>query len=328
MPETDSHRGVTFEEEQGFRVTMIHNPNHRVLDLDEAEGWLQRVFGCSSISIADVLSRVPSVRPDWPRDYSIYTLIRDVFFCSWDLTRFVIDGKRLFGTVDEPHLADFACSVEGHAEAYRQLKRHGIRATNSLGELGDGDDPPPGPNDPAPYSTLAEETGLRYHFYPAGAFLVDPRSAPGWKLPPVSDQDPLGIERCSHHTILTKQPGRALRLFVDALGGEVVHGGRNDLLGATSIYVHIGGSTIEFALPDSDTTAHEDWGKTEPNDAYHAITWKVVDLVRAERHLAAQGVRIRARSDDTIVTEPATSLGVPWGFSTTLVPGDPRASDW
>jgi hypothetical protein len=326
MPETDRRRGVGLDEPRSFRVTMMHNPNHRVLDLDEAERWLQQVFGCSSISIAEVLSRVPSVRPDWPRDYSIYTLIREVFFCSWDLTRFVVDGKPLFGTVDEPHLADFACSIEGHAEAYRQLKRHGIQVTNSLGELAVGDDPPPGPNDPAPYSTLADQTGIHYHFYPAGAFLVDPRSAPGWELPPVSDEDPLGIERCSHHTILTKQPDRALKLFVAALGGAVVREARNELLGATSTYVHLGGSTLEFAVPDNGTAAHDDWVKTDPDDTYHAITWKVVDLGRAERHLAAQGVRIRARSDETIVTDPATSLGVPWGFSTTLVAGDPRES--
>lgn len=317
---------TTQAEQRRFRVTMLHNPNHYVLDLDEAQRWIERVFGCSSITIAEVLSKVPSVRPDWPMDYSIYTSIRDVFFASWDPSRFVIDGKHRFGTVAEPHLADFTCSIEGHAEGYRALKRHGIRATNSLGELGEGDDPPPGPNDPAPYSTLIEETGLRYHFYPAGAFLVDPRSAPGWELPPVSDQDPLGIERSSHHTILTKQPERPLQLFVDALGGEIVHEGRNELLGATSTYVHIGGSTLEFAVPDSDTPAHEDWAKREPNDTYHAITWKVVNLPRAERHLAAKGVAIRARSDETIVTDPATSLGIPWGFSTTLVPGDPRAA--
>jgi hypothetical protein len=305
---------------------MMHNPNHRVLDLDVAERWLERVFKCSSISIAEVLSRGPTVRADWPLDYSIYTLIREVFFCSWDLTRFVVDGQPLFGTVDEPHLADFACSIEGHAEAYRELKRHGIRVTNSLGELAEGDDPPAGPNDPAPYSTLSEQTGLRYHFYPAGVFLADPRSDPEWRLPPVSDQDPLGIERCSHHTILTGQPERPLRLFVDALGGNVVHAGRNDLLGSTSTYVHIGGSTLEFAVPDSGTLARDDWLKSEPNDAYHAITWKVLDLERVEHHLEAQAVRVRARSAETIVTEPATSLGVPWGFSTALIPGDPRAN--
>ena len=40
----------------------------------------------------------------------------------------------------------------------------------------------------------------------------------------------------------------------------------------------------------------------------------------------SSGVRIAARSADTIVTDPATSLGIPWGFTTRLVPGDPRAT--
>ena len=29
--------------------------------------------------------------------------------------------------------------------------------------------------------------------------------------------------------------------------------------------------------------------------------------------------------DDTLVTDPATSLGIPWGFTSRLTPGDPRS---
>jgi hypothetical protein len=146
-------------------------------------------------------------------------------------------------------------------------------------------------------------------------------------VPPVSDADPLGIERCSHHTVLTKQPERALRLYVDGLGAEIIHEGRNELLGSTSTYAHIGDATLEYAVPDEGTAAHDDWAQNHPRDTYHSITWKVVDLERVQRHLETQGVAILTRSEDTIVTNPETSLGIPWGFSTKLMHGDPRAAD-
>jgi catechol 2,3-dioxygenase-like lactoylglutathione lyase family enzyme len=306
-----------------FRVTMMHHPSHHVPDLEEADDWLERVFGRPSIPVASVLSQL-TVRSDWPRDHAIYTLIGDTFFTTIDPKRFVVGGVQHYPTVAKPHLRDLGWSVDGHADAYRALRREGFRAANSLGEISDGDDPPKGPNDPAPFVTLKEETGLSYQFFPAGRFPGDPRTEPGWVLPAASPDDPLGIERCSHHTILTHRPERARRVYVDALGAEIVHEGRDELRGATSTFLHVGGSTLEYAVPDTGSPAHEEWLAGDPSDTYHAITWKVADLERAEKHLEAQGVGILTRSTDTIVTDPMTSLGIPWGFSSVLVPGDPR----
>jgi hypothetical protein len=145
-------------------------------------------------------------------------------------------------------------------------------------------------------------------------------------VPPVSDDDPLGIERCSHHTVLTNRPERALKLVVDVLGGDIIHRGRDEVRGTTATYVNLAGSILEYAVPDAGSTAFTDWAQDDPNDTYHAVTWKVTDLERAERHLQTHGVQIQTRSDDTFVTEPATSLGIPWGFTSKLTPGDPRAN--
>jgi catechol 2,3-dioxygenase-like lactoylglutathione lyase family enzyme len=327
MPETISPRDVAGEGQRDFRVAMMHHPSLHSPDLDEMAGWFERVFGATSKSIAEVLDRVPHVVSYWPRDYLIYTLIRDVFFGSVNPARFVDEnGVPHHPQVKEPHLVDLSWTVEAAPEAYRKLRRHGYKITNSIGEVQEGDEPT-GPNDPAPFFTQPDETGLRYHFYPGGPFPVDPRSQPGWVLPPVSADDPLALERCSHHTILTKQPERALTLYVDELEAEIVHEGRNELLGAASTYVHTGGTTLEFAVPDSGTDADRLWATNEPKDTYYALTWKTLDLERAERHLESQGVRIRSRSDDLIVTDPETSMGVPWGFSTRLISGDPRSTD-
>jgi hypothetical protein len=324
MASTTGSPDVGGDQQLSFRLALMHHPSHHVADLDEAEQWFERVFHCSSTNICKVLEHL-TVRSDWPLDYSIYTPISDVFFDSIDPKRFVISGDQRYATIEKAHLKDFGFSVDGMTGAYRALKRHGISITNTLGELAEGDEPPKGPNDPAPFSTLRAETGLRYKFYPARPFPYDPRTAPDWVLPAPSDDDPLGIERCSHHTVLTSQPERGVKIFAEILGGEVIHEGRDELRGTTGIYVHAGGSTLEYAIPDPDTMAYEDWAINDPEDTYHALTWKVVDLDRAERHLEAQGIQILMRSADTIVTDPDTSLGIPWGFTTALVPGDPRA---
>lgn len=319
MPVGAGARQIT----RGFRVTMMNHPSLHVPDLSEVEAWFKRVFARDSIPFARILGGQP-VRSDWPLDYCVFTPIGDVLVDSIDPRRYVVDGVQQYPTVAEPHLKDFGYYVAGLVDAYREIRARGFRVMNTLFEVQEGDEPS-GPNWPAPFYTLREEAGLRYHFHSATHMLPgDPRSAPRWALAPVSDEDPLGIERCSHHTVLTTNPERACRLWVDALGGEVVHEGRDEMRATTSTCVHVGGSTLEYAVPDPGSPAHAEWAKTAPNDRYYAMTWRVADLERAERHLRAQGVGTEVRGKHAIVTEPATSLGVPWGFTDRLLEGDPR----
>jgi hypothetical protein len=307
-----------------FQIGITHHPSHFVPDLAEAEQFFKRVFGRDSLSIDEVLERVAYVNPDFPRTYAAYTLIAEVFFDSLDPERLVFGGKKFSDVRHElPHLETLGWYVDGQAEAYRALRSHGYTILNTIGQEQTGA-MPTGPNDPAPFFTVREETGMIYEFYPAMVFPCDPRTEPEWVIPPASQGDPLGIECCSHHTFLTDQPERARTILGDILGGAIFHEGRDEMLGANSIYIQLGDSVLEFATPEPGTPAYEDWVVDAPNDTYHSITWKVGDLARAEEHLQAQAVQIAKRSDDAFVTAPATSLGIPWGFSNVLVPNDPR----
>jgi hypothetical protein len=124
--------------------------------------------------------------------------------------------------------------------------------------------------------------------------------------------------------VLTDDLARALNVVVTALGGRVIHEGRNEVLGLTSTYVHLSDSILEYGVPDDGTAAHADWRTAAPQDTYHSITFRVADLDTAAKHMESHGVALRARTDDTIVAEPETALGVPWTFTTAVVPGDPR----
>jgi hypothetical protein len=304
-----------------FHVTMMYHPSHHVPDLAEAEAWFERVFARPSTPLAAMTRGAPP-RSGYPVDYSTFTFIGDVLFDTIDPKRYVLLDVQRYPTVDQPHLKGFSWYVDGIAEAYRELRRHGIQMVSQLDEIADGDDPPTAAGSSMPlYFTVPASAGLRYEFLPPIPFPLDPRTDPDWSLPPVSADDPLGIERCSHHTVLTDQPQRALELVVDVLGGDIVYEGRNEVLGTSSTYVRLADAVFEYAVPDEGTDAHADWARDAPNDTYHSITWKVADLERVERHLGANAVRIRTRTDDVIVTDPATSLGVPWGFTTADPPG-------
>src|ERR1019366_8112345 len=210
------------DDERDFRVTMMYHPSHHVPDLDEAESWFERVFGRSSTPLAS-MSRGAPPRPGYPNDYSTFTPISDVLFDTIEPTRYVLLGVQRYATVEQPRLKAFGWYLEGIAEAYRELKRRRIRVTSQLDEIADSDGPPTAAGSPMPlYFSLPEDVGLRYEFFPAITFPLDPRVVPGWIVPSVSDLDPLRIERCSHHTVLTGNPGRALRLVVDVLGGDIV----------------------------------------------------------------------------------------------------------
>jgi hypothetical protein len=302
------------------------HPSHNVTDLGATEEFFERVFGQPSTNIEAILKGGPR-REGFSNDYSTFTFIRDVLFDSIDPKRYIAFGVQRYPTPEKPHLNRLSWYLEGSDDFYRAMRGLGFRFTNQRDEIIDDDEPPvrSGPTAGGPLYLLAEDAGLLYSFLPAGPFPLDPRTAEHWALPPVSEDDPLGIEFCSHHTLLTDRPERALRLLVDGLGGTVIHHGRDDLRGTTETYVHLADGIVAVSVPDPGTSAASDLSGLLPNDAYHALTWKVVDLDRAARHLQDQGVRIHRRSDDTIITDAETSLGIPWGFTTALLPGDPRS---
>ncbi|MFT4262573.1 MAG: hypothetical protein QM572_04275 [Nocardioides sp.] len=302
---------------RAYRVRMMFHPTIHVRSLDEAEDFYARVFGRPSTNISAIFP--PSA--DHASDYSTFTSVADVLLDDLEPKRYVTNGEQRYPDVDAGHLRTTGWYVDGAAELYAELARQGIRVTDSRDRVLTEPEPPKGGQ---PFHTHPEDAGIRYHVFESFPFPLDPRTEEGWTLPPVSDADPLGIELCSHHTILTTQPERALRLAVDVLGGEVVHTGHDELRGASGPYVRLADALFHYATPEAGSAAEAD-AATTGVDTYHAITFKVADLERVERHLEAEGVRIQSRSDTTLVTDPATSLGVPWGFTTELIPGDPRS---
>lgn len=301
------------KEATGFRVVRLFHPTLQTPNLSTTEQWLARAFGRDSTSLSTIL---PS-KPEYPTEYSSFTVIRDVLLDNINPALHFTNGKQRYPSVDAPSLKGLGWYVDGMSDFYRALRAHGIRCMDLADVIAEGDEAPQSPGGGVmTFFAVPEDAGMQYQFFREGPFPLDPRATPGWSLGPVEADDPLRIQHCSHHTILTSNLARALRFAVDGLGGLVLRQEHNALLGTDSTFVAAGGTVLEYAVPAAGTRAEAALQQQAPNDAYHAITWKVDDLDRVERHLATLGVRISERSADGFITDAASSHGVTWGFTT------------
>ncbi|MFD7205459.1 VOC family protein [Streptomyces sp. NPDC059893] len=309
--------------ERAFRVRMLYHPVIHVPSLEEAEAFYTRVFGRPSTNFRAVMPNPPA--PGHSVGYSTFTAISDVLIDNLAPKQYLTGGVQRYPDVDTPRLTTTGWYVEGVKDLYKALRAHGFRLLDVRDQVLEDDEWAGGPS---PFVSLKGDAGLAYRFFEMYPFPLDPRVTEGWTVPPVTDEDPLGIVRAAHHTVLTARPERALKLTVDVLGGEVIHTGRDELRGVYGPYVRLADAVFHFATPHPCGARSADVpgdGDGAP-DTYHAITWQVADLERAAKHLEAQGVRIAQRSETALVTDPATSLGVPWGFTATSIDieGDSR----
>ncbi|OCK83030.1 hypothetical protein K432DRAFT_402362 [Lepidopterella palustris CBS 459.81] len=309
-----------------YKINHMWHPSYKVTDLVATEKFFKDVFGRDSFPVEQYLPP-KELAPNYPRDYAILTMIQEVLFDSIDPKKYVVEGRPTYEEVDTPHLFCLGFAAEGVEEIYKVCIANGIRSTDQANRLGSSKQPPITGFSKAPiFFTLPESTGLRYQIFPLSATgPPDPRADPGWKLPPVSDSDPLSLEFCSHHTILTSDPVKGLNFLVGILKGRIIHQGRNQLLETNSFYISLGDGVYELAVPTrAGSFAAEDIKFNAPFDTYHSVTWKVRDLSRVEEHLASKNIRTLLRNDNTIVTNPEDTIGIPWGFTDKLVPGDYR----
>jgi len=307
-----------------YAVRRLYHTTHWVPDLEEAASFFAQVFGRESKSLPDFLGLDErTLDAGYPVNYCRFTPIAEVLFDSVDPELHLVDGLQPYESVTEPHLGAIAWFVDGIEDLWTELRRLHIRGTDQGRNEPQGEGPPLDISSTPIIFTVPNDTGLAYELCPYFA-QRDPRGDP--PEPAIDSNDPLGIVRCSHHTVLTDRPDQGRRLLVDVLGGWVIHEGRNEVLATDSTYIALAEGVYELARPlEDDSPAMKDWQRSAPEDTYHALTWQVGDLDQVADHLKASGAGLRVHTDTVIVTEAADTLGVPWGFTTVLTPGDSRA---
>jgi catechol 2,3-dioxygenase-like lactoylglutathione lyase family enzyme len=150
---------------------------------------------------------------------------------------------------------------------------------------------------------------------------LDPRLKPGYDPLWWRDNHPLGLHGLAYTTVITKDLDRATRIYADVLGGTVLERSNSALTGTQDVYVRLGEAVVQLSLPtESDTIAGRDMSAN--GEMHHAAAFRVEDLDVAEKYLASKGIKTQTRNDDTILSQPDTTHGVPFRWTTRRIEGD------
>src|SRR5262249_49373285 len=137
------------------------------------------------------------------------------------------------------------------------------------------------------------------------------------------DEHPLGLERCSHLTLVVSDLERARGLWVDTLEGRPFLERESRAHGTRSLFVAVGDEVVvELAQPlaAGSSAARE---LARHGEILHAASFRVRDLERAGAFLRELGLKAEPRADE-IALGPEQALGARYRFIQAGLPGDPR----
>jgi len=304
---------------RGFRVTKLFHLSTMTSDLKALHDFYARTFGITEHRTA----------PWFPHRFGSFTMIADTWIenvCPDQ--RWETPLRAQSHTIGD-HWNTPGLDVEDMQDAVYQLStRHGVRLT----AMGTG---APILGAPHPLQTRADwpddhfsavteafthpwDTGVMWVLvqFAQDARTVDPRDDDESSAPARESDDPLSIERSSHHTIVVDDPATSVRFLVDMCKGTPRGVTRSDDLGTESTWVSVGDEEpvlIEIARPVADGPAMHDLQRH--NNIFHSTTFTVRDLDSAARHLASVGVGLELRTDTLLVTDPKDACGLRFAFS-------------
>jgi catechol 2,3-dioxygenase-like lactoylglutathione lyase family enzyme len=268
--------------------------------------------------------------PTWTlemRDASLI-VIADVCFEPMSPSMFLDGWEKMpvgrFYNKFGSHWHSIAWYVNDNLDLYRSLKDKGVRFFFNGGSSDSARGPAAGdalfthPKDSAGAVELMEGPLLD------NEVVRDPRFASGYDAGRWAREHPLGIKRLAYITLVVRDLDKAKKFYTDGLHGTMLLENDSPLTMTRSTYVAVGDHTIvELAVPlEADTLAGRDLSKN--GEIMHSVAFQVADIDNAERHLTSKGVRIAGRDDTTLLTDPETTFGAPFRFTTASVAGDPR----
>lgn len=300
---------------------MMFHPTLIVEDLEESATWFRRVFGRKEVRWEEKWD-ISLLNPDYPINYSYFYVLGDVCLDVLAPSLLVLPGDREAVYPKGEGLADIAWYTSRISDVSAHLEKNSFRTRDQEGNVLHNGNVPESPlvADCPMIWTLPEDTGLTYEFYQMAerhwekySRRADPRLSPEWKPGVVDPNDPLSMIGSSAHTILTEDPDRALRLYVDVLGAQISGKDYNERLDADSVFVKYARSVLEFAKPRTGPILDVLTGDVTQSDQYHGITFEVEDIDKVSAHLRNQDVEFSVVGNG-IFTNPAKSKGAVWGF--------------
>jgi catechol 2,3-dioxygenase-like lactoylglutathione lyase family enzyme len=175
-----------------------------------------------------------------------------------------------------------------------------------------------------PIFTHPNDTLTQLEFMVPTPHIADPRLHVSYRSTWWQDTHPLHIRKQSHFTLATRDLDRAKNMYVDVIGGKVLHECERDLLRTRSTFVAVGrDDVVELAEPLESNTPIADYVDVHHHGLF-SVWLQVEDLEAAARYLTSKGIAARSEDAETFLSDPATTHGVHWGFTTAEIPNDTR----
>jgi hypothetical protein len=330
---------------EGTRRALYNfHPTLILEDRLEAEAFFQNVFGMESVHQGTVMYD-PRLKynDDYPMDYSVWTWIGDLWFDTIQPDLYRIVGA---DPVDKPnyrHMIEMAFLVDDVDATLAAFERNRIKIWNQYGDLVTLANKETAISaatteialfwpDPADTGMAMEICHFNTEFGRKFGEICYPPFVNGWKGPKPRGPNPLGIEFCAFHSVLTDNVPRALRWSTSVLGGNVISTSIDHALQTENTYVWIGESVVQFARPlQAQGIAYERHkdksaslsGKMS-DDVYWSLGLKVSDLEKTRDHLKAVDLPFENLDDHRVIVAPEHGLGVRWCFTDQNVEGDTR----
>jgi catechol 2,3-dioxygenase-like lactoylglutathione lyase family enzyme len=292
-------------------VTRLFHVIHVVDDLAGAEAWYDRVF---------------APRYFFRGNYSAAEQRDASIFAVGDFMLEPMTPSREPGAADKPvgrfharfgaHLHSIAFYVRSLPAIWERLRARGVRIVGDGG--GALDAPPKG----AIYTHPRDTGGLLEFMEAPGEGHFDLRLQPGWSNAFWRESHPLGIEACSHLTLVVRDLERARSLWCDALEGRAFHERESRADATRSLFVAVGDETVvELAQPTGPGAAARELEQN--GEILHAVSFRVRDLAKSEAFLRGLGCKPEPR-EGAFELGPDQALGARYRFSASALPGDPR----
>jgi catechol 2,3-dioxygenase-like lactoylglutathione lyase family enzyme len=214
-------------------------------------------------------------------------------------------------------IAWYTPTPEDLAELYQHLRTSDVRIYSGTGAPSK-DGPPPGA-----FFTHPKDTYTQLEFMAPSSGLSDPRFHgsfdPGWW----TRAHPLQITKSSHVTLAVRDSAEARDRYVEALGGTLLHEADMPLQASHSAFVAVGDLVIELAQPLEASSAMAQDLESHNQNLY-AVSFQVRDLDAAKSYLESKSIAFSLQDETTLVTDPATTHGAVFGFTTWDIPNDAR----
>jgi catechol 2,3-dioxygenase-like lactoylglutathione lyase family enzyme len=215
------------------------------------------------------------------------------------------------------HWHSIALYTDDIGDLYRHLKSRGLRIAFGGGAPDEGE---PGYDEAIfthpkeTYGALEFKRGPDPH---SGA--PDPRFTRSYDPCWWTEGHGSGIQQLAYITVAVRDAEKAAEFYRGVLNGVVLERTESALTMTRNIYVSLGDHVVlEFAQP-LDEGCPAALELVENGEMMHAIAFQVRDLDATQRYLESKGVATLTRDDTTLLSDPQTTFGAPFRFTTSSI---------